>query len=78
MYRGDVGLLSSVNGQGPVVSILRALAQCRDEYPPSPTTTELMFITDDVSRDSVRGDIGVAARISVSAGNVEALLERGS
>src|ERR1700682_2903201 len=44
MYRGDVGLLGSVRGQDPVSLISRALAQCPDEYPPSPTTTELMFI----------------------------------
>jgi hypothetical protein len=66
MYRGDVGLLRSVNGQDPVVSILRALARCPDEYPPSPTTAELMFIPDDVLRNSIRGDIGAAERAFVN------------
>ena len=43
-------------------AIWRALAQCPDQYPPSPTTTELMFITDDALRNSIRGDIGAAER----------------
>ena len=63
--RGD-SLLTSVKGQDPVGLISRALAQCPDEYPPSPTTTEPMFITDDVLRNSIRGDIGAAERAFVN------------
>jgi len=66
IYRGDVGLLGSVKGQDPFSLISRALARCPDEYPPSPTTTELMFIADDVLRGSIRGDIGAAERAFVN------------
>jgi hypothetical protein len=64
--RGDVGVLQPVKGVDPVLLILEALGRCPDEYPPSPTTTELMFIPDDVLRDSIRGDIGAAERAFVN------------
>ena len=64
--RGDVGRLQLVKGLDPVLLILEALAQCPDEYPPRPTTTELMFIADDVLRNSIRGDIGAAERAFVN------------
>ena len=50
IHRGDAGLLGSVQGQDPIVLILRALAQCPDEYPPSPTTTELTFIREPLQK----------------------------
>ena len=61
-FRGDVSVLMPVKGFDPVLLILEALDQCPDEYPPAPTTTELMFIADDVLRNSIRGDIGAAER----------------
>jgi hypothetical protein len=64
--RGAGDVLHPVNGVDPVLLILEALDQCPDEYPPSPTTTELMFIPDDVLRDSIRGDIGAAERAFVN------------
>jgi hypothetical protein len=64
--RGDIGLMAPVKGQDPVGLISRALIRCPDEYPPSSTTTDLMFITDDVLRNSIRGDIGAAERAFVN------------
>jgi hypothetical protein len=59
MYRGDIGLLGSVKDK------TRFVWSCKpspDEYPPPPTTSELIFITDTVLRDSIRGDLGAAER----------------
>lgn len=60
------GVIEPVKGVDPVLLILQALYQCPDEYPPSPATTELMFIPDDVLRNSIRGDIGAAERAFVN------------
>ena len=66
MSRGDVGVLQPVKGIDPVLLIREALEQCPDEYPPSPTTAELMFIADEALRSSIRGDIGAAERAWVN------------
>jgi hypothetical protein len=55
-------VLQPVKGIDPVLLILEALDQCPDEYPPSPTTAELMFITDGGLRNSIRSDIAAADR----------------
>jgi hypothetical protein len=64
--RGPGGVLQPVKEVDPVLLILETLDQCPDEYPPPPTTTELMFITDDALRNSIRGDIGAAERAFVN------------
>lgn len=64
--RGAGDVLHPVKGVDAVLLIFEALGQCPDEYPPSPTTTELMFIPDDVLRNSIRGDIGAAERAFVN------------
>jgi hypothetical protein len=60
--RGDTGALMPVKGIDPVLLIREALEQCPDEYPPSLTTAELMFIADEALRSNIRGDIGAADR----------------
>jgi hypothetical protein len=42
--------------------IRRALAKCPDEYPPSPDTTELLFIKDEPLRSDIRGDLSAVSR----------------
>jgi hypothetical protein len=59
--RGPAGSMSPVNGSDAISVVRRVLAKCRDEYPP-PTTTELLFISDDELRESIRRDLGAAHR----------------
>jgi hypothetical protein len=63
--RGNVGSMSPVH-KSDAISVLRrvlgrVLAKCPDEFPP-PATTELLFITDDDLRESIRRDLGAADR----------------
>jgi hypothetical protein len=50
-----------VKGRDPVTVIRQVLSLCPDEYPP-PSTTDLLFIKDDVVRESIRNDVGVTYR----------------
>jgi hypothetical protein len=59
--RGSVGHVSHVKGRDPVTVIRFVLSQCPDEYP-APATTELSFIKDTVTRDSIRFDVGATYR----------------
>jgi hypothetical protein len=61
--RGEVSILRPVGGVDPVLLIWEALNQCLDEYPPSPTTSELTFITDITLRDIIRRDISATDRL---------------
>jgi hypothetical protein len=56
---GSVGLMK-VNGKHPLILIRDALQKCPDQAP-SPTTVELLFISDAELRDSIRLDVSSAA-----------------
>jgi hypothetical protein len=51
--------LSDYRATNPVVLLRRALEKCPDEAP-SPTTAQLLFITDTDLRESVRRDVSAA------------------
>lgn len=59
--RGDMGLMPPVKGRDPVTVIRYVLSLCPDEYP-APTTIELSFINDGVTRESIRSDVGATYR----------------
>jgi ribosomal protein L30E len=58
---GNQKFVPAVGGRDAVTVIRRVLAICPDEYPP-PSTTTLLFITDDALRESIRNDVGAATR----------------
>jgi hypothetical protein len=53
--------IANVKDFDAVTVIRRVMAKCPDEYPPT-ATTDLLFIKDDVLRESIRQDIGAATR----------------
>jgi hypothetical protein len=48
-----------INGVSPLVLVRGALIKCPDESP-SPLTSELLFITEDAFRETVRNDVSTA------------------
>jgi len=48
-----------IKGKSPVAIVREMLAKCPDQSP-SPTTTDLMFISDVMLRDSIRIDLSTA------------------
>src|SRR5260370_41389372 len=46
-------------GLSTIFLLRKALSKCRDEVP-APETTELLFVSDDALRDSIRRDISAA------------------
>ncbi len=58
---GKQRTMPPVNGRDAVTVIRRALADCPDAYPP-PSTTTLLFITDDALRENIRNDVGAVTR----------------
>ncbi len=64
---GGQGGMAHVNGEDAITVIRRVFAQCPDEYPP-PSTTDLVFIDDDILRENIRADVGAANR---ALGNAE-------
>jgi hypothetical protein len=64
--RGNVGSMSLVRGTDVITILRRVLAKCLDEYPAT-AATELLFITDNDLRESVRRDLGAADRSFTNA-----------
>src|SRR5262249_7852685 len=60
--RGNVGEMPHVKGSDVVSVIRRAFVKCPDEFPPSPETAELLFVTDPALRDNIRSDLGAVNR----------------